>query len=122
MERKYSPLPEYSNEEIEAILQREDPNELALLSLSVGQFHPHWKTAQDLCAKLSEHPDPRVRANAVLGLAYIARTKRKLEKHIVKPIVLRELKQNREYDWRIRDAISDINGYMGWRIGRKPNV
>ena len=74
--------------------------------------------SQNICTKLSNHEDARVRANAVLGLAYIARTKGILEKHIVKPIILRELRKNIEYQWRIIDAIDDINLFMKWGIGK----
>lgn len=50
--------------------------EIIILPLSVGQNHPKWKFAQDLCVKLSEYPDVRVRVNVVRGLAYLARTKK----------------------------------------------
>ena len=34
-------------------------------------------------------------------LAYIARTKGKLEKHMVKPFLLSELRENSEYQWKV---------------------
>jgi len=72
-----------------------------------------------MCVKLSEHPDERARANAILGLAYVARTKGKLEKYIVKPVLLKALQENKEYECRIIDAINDINIFMNWDIGKK---
>jgi hypothetical protein len=42
-----------------------------------------------------------------------------LEKHIVKPVVLKEVRENNEYQWRIIDAIEDINLFMKWNIGKK---
>lgn len=42
-----------------------------------------------------------------------------MEKHIVKPIVLRELRENHEYNWRINDSIDDINLFMKWNIASK---
>lgn len=57
----------------------------------------------------TEHESADVRANAVLGFVYIARTKGKLEKQIVKPIVLRKLRENKQYGWRILDSIEVIN-------------
>ena len=86
--------------------------------MSVGEYHPDWKFAQDLCIRLSEHENEKVRANAVLGLAYIARTKGRLEKHLVKPILLRELKNCADLRWRIIDSIEDINLFMKWDIGK----
>jgi hypothetical protein len=115
--RIYKPLEEFSNEQIKEVLKRNSIDELITLPLSVSEYHRNWKFAQDLCVVLSKHEDSRIRANAVLGFAYIARTKGKLEKHIVKPIVLKELRENQEYNWRILDAIYDINLFMKWRIG-----
>ncbi|CRK84624.1 hypothetical protein [Neobacillus massiliamazoniensis] len=120
--RIYKPLKELSNEQIREILNKNDIDELISLPLSVGEHHINWKYAQDICAKLSKHENPLVRANAVLGFAYIARTKGKLEKHIVKPIVLYELRENQEFQWRIIDAINDINLFMKWKIGAKSTM
>jgi hypothetical protein len=117
--RIYRPLEILTDQEIERILKDNNLDEMILLPLSVGEYHPNWKFAQDLCVKMSSHEDERVRANAVLGFAYIARTKGILEKRIVKPIVLNELNENKEYQWRIIDAINDINLFMKWKIGKK---
>lgn len=116
MDRIYKPLERLSDNEIDRILESGEINELIVLPLSIGEYHHNWKYAQDICVKLSEHEDARVRSNAVLGLAYIARTKRMLEKHIVKPVVIKELRENKEYQWRIIDAIDDINIFMKWNI------
>jgi len=116
--RIYKPLDEFSNEEIKEIIKRNNFEEIARLPLSVGMNHNNWKSAQDICFILSRHENSIIRANAVLGFAYIARTHGKLEKHIVKPILLKELRENHEYNWRILDAIDDINLFMKWRIGK----
>lgn len=117
--RFYKTLEEFTDEQIREILNKNDLDELISLPLSVGEYHINWKYAQDICAKLSDHENPIIRANSVLGLAYIARTNGKLEKHIVKPIVLKELRENQEFQWRIIDAIDDINLFMKWKIGVK---
>ena len=57
--------------------------------------------------------------NAAMGLAYIARTKGKLEKHLVKPLLIKELRENEEMRWRILDALSEINNYMNWHMEEK---
>lgn len=119
MKRIYRPLTEVNAEEIKRILQVGTIEEMIILPLSVGQYHRNWKTAQDICVELSNHTDERIRANAALGLAYIARTKGKLEKHIVKPVLLKLLKECREYRWRVIDSIQDINIFMKWNIGEK---
>lgn len=119
MERIYKPLPELSDEEIIRILQSGTIEEQITLPLAVGQNHSKWKTAQDICVELANHTDERVRANAALGLAYVARTKSRLEKHVVKPVLLKLLGDCEEYRWRVIDAIKDINLYLQWHIGEK---
>lgn len=119
MKRIYKPLSKLSDEEIKHIIHKGTIEEMILLPLSIGEYHSNWKEAQDLCVQLSFHKDERVKANAALGLAYIARTKGKLEKYIVKPILLRLLKECDEYKWRVIDSIEDINIYMNWEIGKK---
>lgn len=119
MERIYKPLDVLSDEDIKRILREEKTKELILLPLSLGEYHRDWKYAQDICIKLSNHENAEVRANAVLGLAYIARNHMILEKHLVKPIILKELRENTEYNWRIIDAIQDINIFLKWNLGAK---
>jgi hypothetical protein len=55
------------------------------LPLGLGDSWPDWTYAQDICLRLAEHADAAVRANACLGLAYVARTQRRLEEHLVRP-------------------------------------
>lgn len=118
--RIYRPLPILNNrEEVKKLLDCGSIEELLILSLALGETFPDWKYAQDVCLRLAEHSNDKVRANACLGFAYIARTKRRLEKHLVKPILLRELRCQIEFRWRIEDAIQDINYYMKWHLAHK---
>ena len=119
MKRVYQLLPVISDEEIERILQLGSIEELMILPLSVGENHADWKTAQNVCVELSNHSNERVRANSALGFAYTARTKGKLEKHIVKPILLELLKNCSKHRDRVIDSIQDINVYMDWNIYEK---
>lgn len=115
----YKPLEEIDESEIKRILNEGTVEERILLPLRVGEHAIYWKQAQDCCLSLIYDDDERVRANAALGLAYIARTKGRLEKQKVKPALLLLLKSCEEYRWRIVDSIEDINLYMGWKIGMK---
>ncbi|MBW4663568.1 MAG: hypothetical protein KME01_05090 [Chroococcus sp. CMT-3BRIN-NPC107] len=118
--RIYFPLPVLTNrQEIEELLVHGSVEELLILSLALGEHFPDWKYAQDVCLRIAEHPSEGVRANACLALAYIARTKQRLEKHLVKSILLRELRAQTEFRWRIEDAVSDINYYLEWHLGFK---
>ncbi|MGI0494200.1 hypothetical protein ACN4EG_20640 [Alkalinema pantanalense CENA528] len=118
--RIYRPLPIlHTKEEIETLLNVGTIEELLILPLAVGETFPDWKYAQDLCLRLAEHSSDTVRANACLGLAYIARTKQRLEKHLVKPVLLRELRSQTEFRWRVEDAIKKINHYLKWNLAQK---
>lgn len=119
MKRIYHPLPEIDDKKIERIIQSGSIDELMILPLSIGEYHVSWKRAQDICVELSNHNDEKVRANSALGIAYIARTKGKLEKHIVKPMLLKLLDNCSEHRWRVIDAIKDVNAFMKWNIGEK---
>lgn len=115
----YRPLIPVSLELAQEQLQNGNEDELLLLPLNIGEYAKDWKSAQDICLKLMEHSNPAIRANAALGLAYVARNHRKLDKRIVKPYLLKELRDNKEFNWRIRDAIEDINLFMEWNLARK---
>lgn len=118
--RIYRSLTVFSQkEEIGELLSSGTVEELLTLSLAVGANFPDWKYAQDLCLRLAEHSSDKVRANACLGLAYVARTKQRLEKHLVKPILLREFRSQTEFRWRIEDAIQDINYHLRWNLAHK---
>ncbi|WP_233500621.1 hypothetical protein [Paenibacillus antibioticophila] len=121
MERIYKHIEEYSDQEIEEMLERQEVEELMYLSLSVGMYHHNWKFAQDICLRLAQHENPIVRSNAIMGIAHVARTKRKLDKRLVKPIVLKELRENKENKGTILDAISDINLFLKWNLAKKHN-
>ena len=104
---------------IETILATGSIDDLARLSIAVGEYCPEWKYAQDVCLRLAEHPDENVRANACLGLGYIARTCGRLEQHLVKPVLLREFRCQTKLRGQIADAIEDLNFFLGWRLARK---
>lgn len=119
MDRLYKDLPQSNSEEIKRILSEGTIEEVMILPLSIGMYHDNLKEAQDICVRLAYHDDERVRANAALGLSYIARKKRGLEKHIIKPVLHKLLNDCNEYKWKIVDSINDINFFMKWSIAEK---
>lgn len=119
---KYRALPAIESKEHAIELENSsDLDVLKLLPLSIGDQCPEEEKvfAQSLCLRLADSQDAATRANAILGLAYIARRHRWLDKRLVKPYILRELRENDEFNWRIIDAIEDINQYLGWRLAKK---
>ena len=117
-ELKYRPLPKIkSREHARIILASGDPEDIKLLPLAVGDQCPESDKvfAQELCLSIANSEDAATRSNAILGLAYIARRHKWLDKRLVKPYILRELRENKEFNWRIVDAIEDINQYLANR-------
>jgi hypothetical protein len=112
-----APAPVLEREAMDAI-KRDDVERLRTLPIDLGFHHENWRFIQDVCVRLSEHRDWCVRGNAFLGLTYAAQFRRCLEKNIVKPVLLRALKdEHPEVVSSAREAITDINHWMKWRIG-----
>lgn len=107
-----------SDSEVMAAIASDDIERLRIIPIDLGFNHENWRFIQDICVRLSEHRDPWVRSNSLLGLTYAARFRGKVEKNVVKPVLLRALKDS---DSRVaaaaQDAIDDINHLMHWRIG-----
>ena len=116
----YVVLPKFeTKDDVIRTLNNGKKSELVLLPLGIGEYFPDWKFAQDICLQLAGSEDEKISANACLGLAYVARTKNKLEKYLVKPVFIRELRRHQEFKWRVLDAIADINKYLGWNLAHK---
>ena len=109
---------EFSDSEIWDLIKNDDREALILLPMKLGFCHENWRFVQDVCIKLSEHSDEIIRANSFYGLQYTAMNLERLEKNIVKPILLRGLKDHSELvRGQAQFAIEEINRYMGWRVG-----
>lgn len=107
-----------SDAEVIAALKKGEVDALRLIPIQLGFHHENWKFIQDVCVRLSEHSDAWVRHNSLLGLSYAARFRGRVEKNIVKPVLLRALKDiDSEVAVTAQDVIDDINLLMGWRIG-----
>jgi hypothetical protein len=93
--------------------------ELIGLAMSMGFDCPDMGFAQNICTRLLEFEDSKVRANAIIGLANIARRFGILDKRVLKPFILRELRNNIENHEIIKDAVCQINTYLAWNLGEK---
>ncbi len=107
-----------SDREVIAAINRDDVDVVRQIPIRLGFNHENWKFIQDVCVRLSGHRDAFVRSNSLLGLTYAARFRKRVEKNIVKPVLLRALKDaDPDVAGTAQDAIQDINRLMGWRIG-----
>jgi len=107
-----------SDHDVVAAIEKDDVDVLRRVPIQLGFHHKNWKFIQDVCVRLSEHPDSWVGHNSLLGLSYAARFCGRVEKNVVKPVLLRGLKDaDPKVAGAAEDAIDDINLLMGWRIG-----
>jgi len=111
------PQPISDKEVMEAIASN-DIGRLRLIPIELGLHHENWKLIQDVSVRLSAHPDSGVRANALFGIEYAARFRGRIEKNIVKPVLLRALEDpEKEVVDRAEETILEVNHLMGWNIG-----
>src|SRR5438094_905299 len=105
----------WTEADVEAVIERGDPNELLYAPIVVSMSPPDSEWAESVCLRLASHPHPQVRANAILGFGHLARTLGRLNDAAVRPIIEAGLKDDaREVRNHARTAADDIED---WRIG-----
>jgi hypothetical protein len=116
--REYRATVQVQDREAMDAIARDDIERLITLPFDLGLHHENWRFIQDVCVRLSEHRDWRIRSSSLQGLAYAAELHRRLEKNVVKPVLLRALKDKEPgVVQRAGEAVAYINQYMKWRIG-----
>ena len=107
----------WCEEDVEEVLRRGDPSELLYAPIVVSMDPPDCQWAQDVCVRLARHPDPTVRGNAILGFGHLARTCRRLDESIVRPLVEEALcaKERHVFGHAI-DTVADLTHYLGWKF------
>jgi HEAT repeat protein len=114
---KHEPIPEWTEAEVEAALERGEPEELARTSLAAALHSGSAEWAQDVCLRLAQHPEPSVRGNAVLALGHIARLHRRLDEQRVRPVITRALADGDAFVRGQADAAADdIEHFLKWRL------
>jgi hypothetical protein len=114
---KYEPLPEWTQEEMEEVVRRGDPREVALVPLVAGLSPPDCDWAQSICRQLAQYPDSSVRGNAIIGFGYLAMTCRKLQEDIARPMI--EAGMQDEDEWvrvQSEDAAEMCTNYLNWKF------
>ena len=114
---KYEKIKEYSKTEIEQAFLTNDPNELLYVVLSIAMYSEDYEYAENLCINLSEHKHFNVRGNAILGFLYIARNHDQLNEDIVKPLIIKTLKDEDKYvRAQAESARDDIEHFLDWKF------
>ena len=109
---KYEIINQYTDQEIMNMLYYGTIDELKILSLSVGEYHLDYQFAQDVCFFLLENSDEGVRANAILGLSYIARRYNKLDIKRLRLFLKKQPMFSKENFERVKYALEDISLFV----------
>jgi hypothetical protein len=117
MGKRFQDLETFTSEDIEAALDRNAPDELRFVPLTVAMASPDPHTAVDVCIRLARHDDAAVRGNAIVSLGHIARRFRSLDERTVKPLIEEAL---RDPDGSVRvlarSAADEIHQFLFWNI------
>ncbi len=109
---KYESINEYTDKEIMDILYYGSESELKNIALSVGEFHQSYRFAQDVCFFLLDHSNEDVRANAILGLSYIARRFKELDIKKLKLLLRQQKAFSEKNTERVQYALEDISLFL----------
>ena len=114
---KFQDLDCFTASDIQAAIERNDPNELQLVSVTVALACPDRTAAQDVCLRLSRHAHNKVRGCAVMSLGHLARRFCKLDEQAVKPVIESSLNEQDEYvRMHAKSAADEIHQFLGWSI------
>jgi uncharacterized protein (DUF111 family) len=117
MQQRFQDLETFTSRDIEEAIDRNAPDEIALVPLTVAMLSEDGAAAMRVCVRLARHEDPRVRANALISLGHLARRFRSLDEAVVKPLVEEGL---RDADDAVRilakSAADEIHQFLHWTI------
>jgi hypothetical protein len=107
----------WTMEDVKAVLERADPQELLYVPIVVSMDPPDCGWSEAICVQLSAHAHEDVRGNAILGFGHLARTCRKLNEQVVKPIIEAGLRDpSRSVRGQADAAADDVQHFLGWRV------
>lgn len=114
---RFQDLKSFTRNDVEAALQRNDPDELLFVPITVALVLPDAAAAQDICTQLSSHPDSRVRGNSIMSLGCLARRFRKLDRESIQPVIEAALQDQDEYvRASAKSAADEIHQFLHWEI------
>lgn len=115
--RRFQDLEYFTNDDVNDAILRNDPAELALVSITVALSSPDAACAQDVCLRLGVYKDPRVRGNAVMCLGHLARRFRSLDEPRVRPLIEASLRDSDDYVRTLAvSAADEVHQFLGWEF------
>jgi len=117
MMKKFQDLDVITAKDVDLALLRNDPEELALVSVTVALSDLDFNFIQAICLRLCSRSKSTVRGNALASLGHLARRFRQLDERAVKPIIESSLRDPDEYI-RVcaKSAADEICQFLHWRI------
>ena len=112
----YEPIREFSRTEVKKAIRRNDPEELLIAALSAALYlDPVF--SESICLQRAEHPHFNVRGNAILGFSHIARLHGRLNKRLVRSVIVRALMDDHEYVRDQAEAVKDdLEHFLRWKL------
>ena len=117
MTDKFQDLNTITENDVNAALLRNDPEELQFVSLTLALSDLDFHFTQDVCIRLCSSIHSQVRSNALVSLGHLARRFRVLDEPTVKPFIESALQDADEYV-RIsaKSAADEIHQFLHWQI------
>lgn len=110
-------LEQFSQDDVEAAILRNEPDELKLVPVTVALAFPNHNFAEAVCVRLFSHYDPKVRGNSLISLGHLARQFHVLDESVVKPLIERGLCDEDEYvRVHAKSAADEIHQFLHWQI------
>jgi hypothetical protein len=117
MAMRFQDLASFTKDDVEAAIQRNDPDELQFVPITIALSALDSVLAQEVCLRLSTHEHHKVRGNAVMSLGHLARRFRTLDEDKVRPILESALHDNDEYVKMLaKSAADEIQQFLHWQI------
>ena len=117
---EYEEIKDLTTEEIEAALERNSPEELLYVPISISLYSTDLDWAQAICVRLSSHEHFNVRGNAIQGFGHLGRRFGTLDRINVKPIIDSAMLDPNEYvRMKANDVADDLRHFLKWRFSKK---
>lgn len=115
--KKFQDLDIITPKDVHLALLRNDPEELALVSVTVALSDLDFNFIQSVCLQLCSNRSSKVQGNALASLGHLARRFRQLDEQTAKPLIETSLRDADEY---VRDcaksAADEIHQFLHWKI------
>ncbi|MFW2341196.1 hypothetical protein [Brevundimonas sp.] len=109
--------PDWTPADIEAAIVENDPEAMPYvpIAVSMGCDEADRAWAEEVCVRLSTHPQEWVRGNAILGFGHLARAFRMLDRATIEPLVRAALADpSPVVRGQAEAAADDIAHFLGW--------